>query len=525
MKRIWILLLVIGLAAGGWFGYQQWARTKAAAANTYQTITLAEGELTAIVGATGSVRTNQSAILTWQTNGTIEQVNVKVGQEIKAKDILAALDPTSVSPNILAAQADLVNARKAKEDLFNTGLQLAQANKNVSDARQALIDYLNDELRIAQAQSKLANAQQAVKNANNRLVSLSTPADQLTIDQAKNTVTLAKIAMDKAWDRYKSIQNLPANNTIRTNLYQAYLQAKQNYEDAVKRVNNLQGTADSISLGVAEANLVEAQAAEKQALKDYEEAKAGPNPDQVALLQAKIEDAQEKYQDIKDGPDADEIAAADARIDAAQATINLTRLTAPFNGVVSDVEAKTGDLVDAGVVAFRLDDLTHLFIDVQVSEVDINRVQVGQAAILTFDAISGKEYRGKVYSIATIGSSSAGAVNFGVTVELTDADALVKPGMTAAASIITTQLNGVLVVPSRSVRVVENQRVVYLLKDGKAVAVPVTLGAASDTSVQILSGDLKVGDLVIVNPPTSSLLTSFQNGQMSGGQRMFGGNR
>ncbi len=70
----------------------------------------------------------------------------------------------------------------------------------------------------------------------------------------------------------------------------------------------------------------------------------------------------------------------------------------------------------AGQTAFRLDDLSRLLVDVSVSEVDINSVAVDQPVTLTFDAILGKIYNGKVVEVAQVGTSDQGVVNFKVTV-------------------------------------------------------------------------------------------------------------
>jgi len=143
-------------------------------------------------------------------------------------------------------------------------------------------------------------------------------------------------------------------------------------------------------------------------------------------------------------------------------------------------------------------------------------VQVGQSVALTFDAISGKNYEGKVVQVAQAGEDVLGAVKFTVTVELTDADTSVKPGMTAAVNITVQQLNDVLLVPNRAVRLVDNQRVIYVLADGQAKQVKVNLGASSDTMSEVVSSDLKAGDLIILNPPS----TLFQNNNGGG---PFGG--
>ena len=105
--------------------------------------------------------------------------------------------------------------------------------------------------------------------------------------------------------------------------------------------------------------------------------------------------------------------------------------------------------------------------DVQVSEVDINRVKVSQPVSMTFDAILGKEYGGFVSEVAQVGSLAQGVVEFTVTVELTNADADVKPGMTAAVNIVVDEIKDVLLVPNRAVRVQDGERVVYVMRGGQ----------------------------------------------------------
>ena len=189
---------------------------------------------------------------------------------------------------------------------------------------------------------------------------------------------------------------------------------------------------------------------------------------------------------------------AQMAIQSAQVNLDNAKLTAPFGGTVTEVSGLVGDQVSLGTKAFRIDDLSQMKVDVQVSEVDINSVQVGQPVTLTFDAVAGKSYTGKVVEVAQAGDPVQGAVNFTVTVELTDTDAKVKPGMTAAVTITVKQMNNVLLVPNRAVRLVNSQRVVYVLSNGPAQEVNITLGASSDTMSEVVSGDLKAGDLIIL---------------------------
>lgn len=223
----------------------------------------------------------------------------------------------------------------------------------------------------------------------------------------------------------------------------------------------------------------------------------------LALAESRLNDARREYERLLKGEDSTEVAAAKARVEAAQATLNLARLAAPFDGTITQSNPSVGDQVTAGTVGFRIDDLSSLLVDVQVSEVDINSVFVGQDATLSFDAILNKEYHGKVVQVGQAGETIQGVVSFTVTVELTDADELVKPGMTAAVNIVVEEVKDVILIPNRAVRLVDGNRVVYLLdENNQPVQVKIELGASSDTMSVLVGGDISEGDLVILNPPS-----------------------
>ncbi len=453
MKRIVTIVIIVAVLAGGFLLFRRFAGQRANASSSFQTTPTQRGELTASVGATGVVYANQSTVLAWQTSGIVGQVSVNVGDAVTKDQVLSSLQPTSLPQNIILAQADLVNAQKTLDDLYNTALALAQAEQ------------------------KVAAAQDNLKTKQDILDSLQQPARQVDIDQAQANVTTAKIQLDKARENFQPYENKPDDNAVRASLYSRYVQAQQNYDSAVRLLNNLKGTASDLSVNVAEADL--------------------------KLAQAQLEDAQKQYDDLKAGPSAIDVTNSKTKIEAAQATLNLASIKAPFGGMITNVQLKPGDQVNPGSAAFRIDDLTHLLVDVQVSEVDINSVQVGQATSLTFDAIANKSYAGKVTKVALVGNTSQGVVDFTVTVELTNADEQVKPGMTAGVNIVVQQLNNVLLVPNRAVRVVNGNRVVYVLKGGFPQPVNITLGASSDTNSQVVGGDLKEGDPIVLNPPLS----------------------
>lgn len=396
------------------------SRGKGNTNSPFQTVKAGRGSLTATVGATGTIRAAQSAVLNWQTTGTVDAVNVQVGDLVKKNDVLASLAQDSLPQSVILAQADLVSAQKAYDDLLNSDTDRANAWIALRDAQDAYDKALNYR------------------------------------EELNGKTDLTKTTYVRFGGRL------------------------------IPQVKQYRGFADPDTIANADADL--------------------------ALKKAQLDDAQRAYDRLKGGPNQDDLAAAQARIDAAQATLNMAKILAPFNGTVTQAEPLPGDQATAGSLAFRVDDLSNLLVDVEVSEVDINNVQVGQPVTFTLDAVSGQTYNGDVVEVAQAGDSSSGAVNFTVTAEITDADSRVKPGMTAAVNIVTNQVKDELVVPNRAVRFVDGNRVVYILKNGQAQSVQVTLGASSDTMSVVTGGDLKEGDLIILNPPTQ-----FQGGPFGGG--------
>jgi len=353
----------------------------------------------------------------------------------------------------------------------------------------------------------LANAKLAITTAQKQVIDTQTALNNTQYWQ--NTAlqqnyyasyVISKSNLDKAQTVYDNAKvGAYINNANEANAYQQLYNAKQAYNTAFYYYSLYSQTPTQRQLDEAQANLDLANATLKNA-QDYLAALTGGNVPADAsgttLLQFKQ---------------------ARQAVQTAQQNLDANNLTAPFDGTVTEVDGMVGDQVSPLINAFRIDDLTQMKVDVQVSEVDINSVQVGQPVTLTFDAISGKTYNGKVVEVAQAGDTVQGVVNFTVTVVLTDADKNVKPGMTAAVTITVKQVNNVLLVPSRAVRLVNNQLVVYILNNGQPREVNVTLGASSDTMSEVVSSNLKAGDIIILNPPSNLFTRPSGNGSGSGG--------
>jgi len=519
-KRILIAVGGIGLiiALGGFIIYRR-AAAKAAAAANLQTATVDRGTLVATVSTAGSVAAPQSVTLVWHTTGIVGKVNVKVGDTVEAGQVLMELDPAALSQSVIQAQADLISAQQALDTLLDpatTAQQLAQAELTVAQDEQAVTTaqrnlngalspsaaYYQDQYQ--RAQDTLTAAQQ---NATITDYQTSLRAATDTLTNATNSLNNIK-ALDAQYPGYG------AQHDRLKNAQAAYDRAQQDYQIALYRFQQAQ-TQDAQTVQDAQKNLDTLKA-------NLAAAQAGPDQSVVTLSQAQFDvakaaftKAQADLKKLQAGPDPQAVAAARAKVAAAQATVDQARLTAPFRATVVAVSNKVGDSVDSGGNAIALADLSSLEVEVSVSEVDINRIVVGQAAMLTLDATPGQTFTGTVAEVTIFGQSSQGVVTFPVKIVVPKPSPQVKPGMTAAVSIVTDSRENVLMVPNRAVRVTGGRRSVTVLFEGQQLSVPVTLGLANETTSEVLTG-LKEGDTLVLNAPTTT-----QN--RGGGGFLFGG--
>lgn len=452
-KKVWIPLAVILVLAVVVIVLPKLSKGQSTANSQYQTSPLSRGSLTATVGATGTVRAKQTAVLNWQTSGTVDSILVKLGDNVAKDDKLATLAQTSLSQQIILAQADLVTAKRNLENLEKSSLSTSQAEQVLAVAQKSL-----DDAKDKKDSKKFAKA------------------DQSVIDAAYANYILAKEDLENYQDDYDGTRWKADDDPVRASATAKYTAALKKRDTALANYNYAKSYPDELEQAEIDANL--------------------------ALAESKVKDAQREYDRLKAGADPEDIAAAKARVSAIEATLKTAFIEAPFAGTVTDINAKIGDQVSMSTNGFRVDDLSHLYADIDITEVDINRVKVGQDATLTFDAIPEKTYKGVVTEVGSVGNPVQGVVNFTVTVEITDADENVKPGMTSAVNIVVNQMDEILLVPNRAVRLKEGDRVVYVLKNGIPTPVKITIGASSDTSSEFLSGDLKEGDLIVLNPPT-----------------------
>jgi macrolide-specific efflux system membrane fusion protein len=233
------------------------------------------------------------------------------------------------------------------------------------------------------------------------------------------------------------------------------------------------------------------------------------------------------------------ITAAQSSVNSAAASLQQASPTvyAPISGTVTGMSLQVGSVLTAqssttGTPTSQkiasIQTSAPPTITVNMTEIDIPKVKIGDRATLTFDALPNKPYTGKVVSIDTIGTVSSGVTTYPVVIGLDITAPDIYSNMNAQANIITDTRDNVLSVPSAAVQTSSTgATTVRVLNNGQITSVPVQVGISSDTDTEITSG-LNEGDTVVtsvINPTTTTSTTGTTSvfSALGGGRGGFGG--
>lgn len=222
-----------------------------------------------------------------------------------------------------------------------------------------------------------------------------------------------------------------------------------------------------------------------------------------------------------------------AELDAATVNLGYTNIVAPVDGIVVSRNVTMGQTVASSFQTPTLfliaTDLSKMEVDTSVSESDVGGVHVGDKAHFTVEAYPDKTFEGVVSQVRQAPQTVQNVITYDVVVTVANPQLLLKPGMTATVRVITAERREVLRVPDAALRYVpgglsaSNARTqaiapgLWVLRDGRPARVGVTTGLDDDTYSEIVSGDLKEGDSVIVSEGVGS---STSRRSTSGGPAM-----
>ncbi len=440
-----IALIVVAIVAALLLGGAIKRPTPISAASA--TVAVQRGNIVSTVPGSGSIAAQQNLDLGFQSTGTVTEVLVKEGDSVVAGQVLARLDDRQLVLQVTNAEAALASAKARllqvqqgdarPEDLASAQAAVASAQANFDKVSQG-----PTAADRAAAQAALSSAEAAYQAA---VTSGGTTDSQLEAAAANVQKTQAALVQAQAaYDKVASNPNigmLPQSLQLQQATID-YNQAKANY-DSLTRTS---GSDAQSKIQAAAAQVAQARA---------NLAKLTPSPEDVAAAQGNLDQAKANLAKLSSPGTATDIAIQQAAVAQAEAALQQARLnlddaalTAPFAGVISQVNVVTGTLSNNAQPAMQLIDRNPLHVDLRLSENDVAQVQLGQPVSLAVASLNGWDTTGKVSYIAPAANNSNGVVTYAVRVSFPDTDAKVRVGMTADLVITTGHRDNVLLVPN-----------------------------------------------------------------------------
>lgn len=507
-RRVLVALVLVTGILGATVVYAQAAKVT----TTYRTALVTYGTITQSIGMAGNLAPVEQADLNFASSGTVQTVYAQVGQTVTVGTLLATLDTSLLSAQLLQAQATLASAQSklAQDEAGPSASSLTSAENQVSAALVAL----------GNAQTSLADT----KAINAQAVAAAQAAAQVLINTAQTAVTAAQAAVtsDKA--------NLAVDTTA-MNAACTPPSGSCAADQAIVATDTTKLTADQLILSNANAGLTTAEAPVTAAT-----VKAQQSNDQAA---ASLASTQQQYSAAKSSLAAVQTSTSpqtiqmdDAQVEIDQVNVNSVQhqldgatITSPIPGIVSQVNVKAGQGFSSGGSTYAVIVFSPTSYDVTgtVSDSQINLIAVGQQAEVT-PAGATQALLGKITSIAPAATVSSGVATFAVTAQLTDTSNSIKPGVSATVNIVVNQVVHVLTVPTSAVHTSAAGSTVLILVNGKPQSVAVQTGASDPTRIEITSG-LQLNEVVVIAIVTSTVPSSGGAGTsvLGGGGRGTGG--
>lgn len=484
----------------------------AQAPQTQQTAEVQEITFVSTVEGSGTVEARQTATLFWGTTGRVAEIDVEVGDQVEAGDILMRLDPTSAPANVISAQTEVISAQDALDDLLNPGTsQVMEAEKATVDAYDALLaaeDTLAQAVEDADIPTELEEdvtaAEEALTEARNEMLLSTADLDTQRLYRAMRQSELA-------WQRYQDLQEEYEENDRADDLRDNLDAAENAYEEAQSREDELAEALDDETAAEVEA-LAQAYADYADALRTLLEGVNGDtaNQDIIALQQAHADlrlaeealfDAITTLEETRIAPNPDDVAAAEARLQAARANVDLLTITAPFSGQVMEVNYQPGDLVEQSRAALIEADRSELLVTVSIDEAEWSQIAVGDTVDVTFSALSDLAAEGTVTRIGQMGQTVQGLVRYDVDILLEGETEAIPLGLTADVSIEVAREESAIAVPLDALQNDADGEYVNLVTTGGEVERVTVESVDIQNELVVIQGDVQAGDTVQIPSP------------------------
>ncbi len=267
----------------------------------------------------------------------------------------------------------------------------------------------------------------------------------------------------------------------------------------------------------AKSNLFKAEVSLKDAERNFKRKQELFKRELISL--SELEDAETAYNNAKAQHEIAlaQVKKAEAGVRQAKTNLGYTKIVSPVNGVVIAKNVEVGQTVAASFQTPTLftiaPDLTKMQVDTNVDEADISKIRIGMEATFTVDAYTDRKFKGIVQQIRLSPTVIQNVVTYDVVIAVDNFHLLLRPGMTANVTFVTEERKNVLKIPNAALRFKmpetspSKEQGVWVLRSGKPVKVKVKTGISDGEWIEIVEGDIKEGDEVIIEIQASKKQT------------------
>jgi multidrug efflux pump subunit AcrA (membrane-fusion protein) len=497
------------------------------------------GKISQTLSLAGSVSLLDQVNVTARTTGKVASVLVEVGQQVDAGQELILLSSPELDDQVSLARVNLESAQLRLKQLEDglSGTDLAPLQIALDKAKNDLTLATDAQARAEESVVLTSSiAEQAVEMAQRRLAevqsnrSLSQQSLDLSVQAAEDGVAYAEKDLQTAQDDLKEArrqkENAPndsaalvAEQLVKAaerseTLAQRALDAAHQKLDAQKLTRDQQ-LALAVSQGQsAQDALTQAQQAQEQRALANRDSRIQAN-NGVQIAQFALQVAQANHDKATSPPSSTTLDLAQKAVDSAQLSLNaLLRqqgdavIRASVKGTVGSINVKVGDTLAPSVPLMVLVNTQALEIQVNVPEVNVGQLSVGQSAEITTDAYRDRSFHGVMESISPLPTVIQGVVSYSARFSLdSEAVTLLKPGMSAQANVVVAESNNTLIIPRSSVSMRDSTFAVERWDGSQLVKTQIQPGIITDTQVEVKTG-LQEGDQISISA-SSNRSSSF----------------
>ena len=432
----WLVPVVVVAAAGAVFLIG--GGNKAASGDvTYAETTPVRQDVSNSLSGTGTLNPANTYTVKSLVDGKILTGGFEEGDKVEEGDVLYTIDSSDASTNLEKASIALQQAQRSYDKTVDLQYVRAEVDGTVSSLKVAKGDQVTSgqEVAVIRDSSKmLLNLLFPAADAANFSVGQS--ADVVldgTFETLKGTVTAVT-----GTDELSTGNLLVRTVTIRVNNAGGLTTAQA----ATASINGVSSIASATFAYQAERTLTALASGTVSAI-NVQEGDAVSKGD--ILIELTGDDLTESIQSASESLRSAEISMQNQQDNMSNYTI-----TSPISGTIIEKDAKQGDALTSGSTLCVIYDLSYLEMVINVDELQIGALSVGQKVQLTADAVTDKTYVGTVTRVSMKGSSSGGTTTYPLTIRIDDTDGL-RPGMNANAEIVVAEANNALVVPNAAV--------------------------------------------------------------------------